>query len=782
MTGLDCSNDIVAVKDRTFHNYNYLYFINLEKWRPLAGFRVISQVFAVNIKQTLAHSPRKSDRSKSPSSAPEPGSGFKRKGFLVLGFALVALSAGVSFRYRATARGSPAPQPGQAVLLITVDTLRADALGAYGRAGAATPWMDRLAAEGLRFEDAHAHSVVTLPSHASLLSGRYPNDHGVRDNAGFRFPPDVDTLATLLKAHGYATGAFVSGFPLASRFGLGRGFDVYDDRFVDSRSGHAFFEQERSGSETVALARQWLDTQHGRPVFCWVHLYEPHFPYAPPEPLATRFRDAPYQGEVAAADAALGPLLEPILTAGGSGRTLVALTADHGESLGEHGESTHGIFAYEATLRVPLILYFPGRLKPAVVSQPARHVDLLPTVLAALGLPVPADLPGHNLLAAGGAPAADATYFEALAGTLNRGWAPLYGLIQQRLKYVDLPLPELYDLAHDPHETRNLAASEPERLQAMRRALAVLRASERPISRTAEAAETRERLGSLGYVSGRAASESHYGEQDDPKRLIALDAALQEVVGRSLQGDREGALTRCRQLVAQRPNMALSWLFLAQLERDHGDLPAAIRALRKAAALNPDDGTTLALLGSSLTQAGQAQEAAEVLARPAARPDADLEVLTTRGLALARLGRREEALAMLAKAGQLDPANGMIQVQVGTVHLMSQDSARAREAFEAALALNPGLARAHSSLGVLAAEQGALEEAKSHWRQAVAIDPREADKALAVGLLLRQRGRPAEARACLEFFLSVAPPSQFQREINQVRTLLAGSGGAARPH
>ena len=248
----------------------------------------------------------------------------------------------------------PVPVPAQAqppasrqnVLLITIDTLRADAIGAYGNARAATPWIDRLAGGGLRFDRAHAHTVLTLPSHANILSGLYPQDHGVRDNAGFRFPSGSATLATVLKERGYATAAFISAFPLDSRFGLARGFDVYDDGFLDATPHTPLLEQERRGTETVARARRWLDAHAGEPTFCWVHLYEPHSPYAASEPFGSRFPNDPYAAEVAAADAALEPLLRPLLEAGPRGRTFVVLTADHGESLGEHGEATHGVFAY----------------------------------------------------------------------------------------------------------------------------------------------------------------------------------------------------------------------------------------------------------------------------------------------------------------------------------------------------------------------------------------------------------------------------------------------------
>jgi choline-sulfatase len=639
--------------------------------------------------------------------------------------------------------------------------------------------MDRLAAGGVRFDDAHAHNVLTLPSHANLLSGRYPTDHGVRDNSGFRFPSRLATLATLLKAGGYHTGAFVSAFPLAARFGLTAGFDLYEDRFVDAQARPAFLEQQRPGSETVALAQRWIEAQGTAPFFCWLHIYEPHFPYEPPEPYASRFPGDPYHGEVATADAALGPLLEPILARGDGSHTLVVLTADHGESLGEHGEATHGIFAYEATLRVPLILYAPRLLRPRVVFEPARHVDVLPTILDALDLPVPEGLPGRSLLpVAGGASAAATTsYFEALSGQLNRGWAPLRGVIRGRRKLIDLPMVELYDLGSDPQEVKNLADSQPVRLTEMRSLLAPFRDEDQSVRRGTESAETRERLASLGYVAaGGSPGKTSYSDEDDPKRLIVLDGILQEVVSRYGAGDVSGALEKCRELVRLRPNMPLSLLSLAHLEREAGNLEAAVRALRTAAALDPEDPTTLSLLGAYLTQAGRPQEAADLLEPYARRSDPDLDLLSARGLALARLGRTQEALATFDRAREVEPENAMILVDVGTVLLLAGDGPRARAAFEQALARNPRLARAHSSLAFLAADLGRESEAREHWKQAVALDPRECEKLLALGARLA-RGRPAEARRYLELYLASAPPGSYAREKERVRQWLAG--GAA---
>jgi arylsulfatase A-like enzyme/Flp pilus assembly protein TadD len=690
---------------------------------------------------------------------------------------VLALGAAAVAAWGLLAARTPPRQAGLSVLLVTIDTLRADALGAYGNHDASTPWIDRLAKGGVRFDAAHAQNVTTFPSHANILSGRYPFDHGVRDNISFRFPPGVDTIATLLAARGYRTGAFVSAFPLASRFGLQRGFEVYDDRFVGVHSRTAFRLEERPGAETVALARRWLEAQAEHPFFCWVHVYEPHYPYDPPEPFASRFRGDPYLGEVAAADAALRPLLEPILAAGKAGRTLVVLTGDHGESLGEHGEATHGILAYEATLRVPLVLYQPRLFPPRVVSEPVQHVDLLPTILDALALSVPDGLPGRSLLplTTGASSPPRPSYFEALAGQLNRGWAPLYGVIYGRTKYIDLPIPELYDLARDPGETRNLAATRPDELQAMRARLAPLRAADRGAEPQPESADVLDRLRSLGYVSaGPSPAKERYTEDDDPKRLIALDGLLREVRGLYLAGDVKGALERCQELVRRRPQMALSLLYLAHLEREAGDLEAGVSALQRALALNPADTTTLSLLGAYLTQAGRPGEAVRLLSDPAQAPEPDPEVLRSLALALARQRRGKEAVAVLERAREIDPQNVQLLVDLGTVRLMEGEVGPAREAFEAALSENPRVARAESSLGFIDAQSGRVEPALDHLKKALALDPRECQALLALASLASRQGGTAAARPYLELFVQLAARTPCAASEDAARKRLAG--------
>jgi len=704
-----------------------------------------------------------------------PGKKGHRIARLVLPAALLcALAAALAF-YRHPIRRDP----GLSVLLVSIDTLRADALGCYGRRDAETPWIDRLAQGGVRFEQAHAHNVVTLPSHANLLSGRYPLEHGVRDNTGFRFPATQPTLATLLKAGGWHTGAFVAAFPLDSRFGLGQGFDVYDDRLAGAETTTAFLVPERTGTKTVAAAREWLEKVHGQRFFAFVHLYEPHFPYVPPEPFSSRFRSEPYHGEVAAADAALKPLLEPILTAGAAARTLVVLTSDHGESLGEHGEDTHGVFAYEATLRVPLIVYGPGIISPRTVRTPVRHIDVLPTVLDALGMTIPEDLPGRSLLPLINGRRTEPTesYLEALSSSLNRGWAPLHGVLDRDLlKYVDLPIPELYDLRHDPAERHNLAGSRPADVGRLRASLARLSAGDVGVgARVREEEAALERLRTLGYVAGaETVQKQHYTVADDPKGLIEIDRHIRDVITRYRAGDYDGAIAICEENIRRRPTMSLSYLQLAYLERMRGRLDRAIQAAKQAVDLQPLDAESISLYGAYLTEAGRHREAMAFLQPYVKNTAPDIDVLTALAMAQAHLGRRDEALATFARAREVDPSNAMVLVNAGTVYLMAGERVRARQAFEAALDIDQEVARAHNSLGVIAAEEGHVDEAVERWKRAVALDPQDYQTLFNLGTTLRKLRREAEARPYFEAYLNTAPVALEGRDMARVRSWLAG--------
>ena len=667
--------------------------------------------------------------------------------------------------------------PGLSVLLISIDTLRADAIGAYGNKSVSTPWMDRLAREGVRFEQAHAHNVVTLPSHSNILSGRYPLTHGVRDNTGFRFPQDMPTLATMLKERGFQTAAFVSAFVLDSRFGLDRGFDVYDDHTAGLDRQSPFMVPDRKAEETVSLAVRWIESHRDRPFFAFVHLYDPHFPYQPKEPYASRHRDAPYYGEVEATDAALAALLKPILDGPREGNTLVILTSDHGEALGEHGESTHGIFAYESALRVPLILRLPG-VSNRVASAPARHIDIVPTVLDALGMDVPKELPGTSLwgLALGGrAVVGFSAYFESLSTSLNQGWAPLRGMFDGRYKYIDLPLPELYDLRADPGELKNLVATEPVQLDSMRSALTRQRALDKGVKRGDEDAATIERLRALGYVGAAQAApqKDRYTAADDPKNLIAIDTRNREVITLFMAGRLEEAIALAKVNLKERPDMAGASLQLAYLERARGNLSSAVAAARRAVALKPLDAESVSLLGAYLTELGRPREAIALLEPYKKVTAPDFDVLTALGLAYAATGQVPLARETFLKARETDPSNGTALVNLGTLELMAGNRDAARAALDHALELDDSLAKAHNTLGVMAAQDGHVAEAIARWRKAVELNPNDYQTLYNLGVTLEKQGDLMAARTHFEAYLRTAPSALEAGDMARTRDWLA---------
>ncbi len=684
-----------------------------------------------------------------------------------------ALSAGAYVRF-ARSPGHFARNPDQNVLLITIDTLRADALGCTG-GRAATPNLDALAADGIRFDDAHAHAVVTLPSHTSILTGLYPFQHGVRDNTGFRLRPGIDTLATVLKRAGYATGAFVGAFPLDSRFGLTRGFDVYDDHYGETNHLVAFGIAERPAGAVVDVATRWIAGQRGK-WFAWVHVFDPHAPYRPPAPFAAQYAAHPYYGEVAYVDSALAPLLA--LARRQPRPTLIVVTGDHGEALGAHGEETHGLFAYEPTLKVPLIIDDTAQRHPfraAVTEMPARHVDIVPTVLDALSLMPPKGLPGRSLVSAleHGDRSQPASYFEALEPFFNRGWAPLTGVLVGSEKFVDLPTQELYALRNDPDEKDNLLPREAGRGAVLDARLREFDAS--PIGtsgRTQESAGTVAQMQALGYVSGSAPAKTHFTEEDDPKRLVDLDREIHRGVELFQTARPAEALEVYRDLIRKRPTMPLGYLHAGFLEWEMGRPREAIATLNQAIANGASTGELQAQLGVYLAESGSPQEAIRVLTPVTAGDSPDVDALNALGIAQSRAGRQQDALATFARVLRISPSNATAWQNCGTIHLEQHDIGAARRAFTSALALDPTLATALNGLGIVELRSGNRAGAIDAWKRAVAADPRQFDTLFNLGVTLRDSGDPADARPYFERFVETAPPAFYGRDIARVKAWL----------
>ena len=655
------------------------------------------------------------------------------------------------------------------VVLVTIDTLRYDAVGFDGNARDTTPHLDAFAAQGRVFTAAHAHNVLTLPSHTNILTGLYPYQHGVRDNSGFRLDRKVATAATLLGARGYTTGAFVSAFVLDSRYGLSRGFETYDElyRHVDVPLD---FEIEQSrGQDVVSAALAWYRARAGRRRFLWVHLYDPHAPYDPPEPFRQRFSDDPYLGEVAYADAALSPLLEAIRETRPA--PLLVVTADHGEARGDHGELTHGLFAYEATLHVPLLLWCPELVPAGRDQAPARHVDILATILDAVGAGADTKATGTSLLASRPGTRGD-SYFESLSANFNRVWAPLRGLLRDHQKYVDLPIAELYDLATDPQEKNNLAGARPDALRSLRKDLREIPAG--PVDPGPVGSAEAAKLRSLGYLSGGTARPASYGPEDDPKNRISVDRQLHEFVQLVEKGDRDSALRLAREIVAANPRMRMGYEHLAFLLREKGDLAQAVRVLEQADGMGIGGEALDCRRALILSEIGRAKEAVDVLWPYRESPDT--ETLNALGIALSEAGRGREALVTFARIQEIDPGNGLAYQNAGIALLKLDRAAEARESLQRALAIHDRNPRAWNALGVAWMRLDDPAQALDAWSKAVSYNPKQYDALYNIGLVSARTGDNARAREALERFVRTAPRREYAHDIAEVRAALAALG------
>lgn len=679
--------------------------------------------------------------------------------------------------------------PGAPVVLVSIDTLRSDRLPAYGFAGVETPAIDRLAEDGIVYERAWSHYPLTLPSHATLLTGALSPVHGVRDNVGYRLDPTaVPTLARRLRESGYRTGAAVSTYLLRSDTGLGDGFEVYDDA-VGLKRGSSLAESQRSGRETVKRAIDFLDGAQDGPPFLFLHLYEPHTPYEPPEPFASRYPE-PYLGEIAAADAVLGELLAALDRLGLYQRSLVVLVSDHGEGLGDHGEREHGILLYREALQVPLVVKLPGaRRAGSRVAAPAGLADVAPTIAAAVASPL-AGSPTTLFDLLGATPPARLFYAETFYPRIHLGWSDLASATDGSVHLVDGPDPELYDLASDPGERRNVLAER-------RRDYATLRAEvearRTPFAAPAAVdAETAARLGALGYLSAPATAAA--GPLPDPKANLDVLEDLFAAYRAQGREDWAAAVDGFTRVIAKNPGMVDAWENLAQCQQALGRPSAAESSFRRALELSGgadhvalglarlylelerwDDArrhAELALatnpaaahrvLGGAALGAGDLA-VAEKHARDALAGDPDDP--TARVLLAEvenRLGRPEAALAdvgaakaELARRPGEEPPPGLFLVEGDALARLGRGD-EAVAAFEAEIALHPRDPRAWARLSVLHAVEGRPEAAIGVLRRLVETQQSAAAYAAAVDTL-RVLGDPRSAAGLLRQALARFP-------------------------
>jgi len=634
---------------------------------------------------------------------------------------------------------APAPQR---IVLISIDTLRADHVGSYGASDARTPNLDTIAARGVRFSAAFSPVPLTLPAHATLLSGRDPHAHGVRHNSIHRLPPGVPLLAERLAGAGYATAAVIAARVLDRRFGLERGFARYDDDVAGAAPGSVGFA-ERPASEVVDAALAWLATAPER-FFLWVHLYDPHRPYAPPPGFASGFAARPYDGEIAFADAEIGRLLGAVRERWGDDGLLVVATADHGESLGEHGELTHGYSLYDATQRVPLLISGPGISPGQTIEAPVSLADVAPTILAMVGAPPLAGATGRDLGPAlrGSSLGDRAIYLETFATQLDFGWSPLLALRTDRWKLVRAPRPELYDLDVDPDEDRDLAAERPELVRELDAQLEERIASgvQAPVAAEIDAA-TREELRELGYVTGRgpvAPERLGIVGGTDPKDARGLLDALAQVQIALSRGATAEALALLRPLgdgplvAAQRAAAAIG---AGQPEEAEGDA-------RKVLALQPARDDVRLILAQALLAQGREADADAELARIGPEQIASAPWATLRlAAAAARSGDAPAAIGLLERGLGRYPGDVSLAVPLGG---LLEDAGRLEDALavrEAALRVEPGSAGLQNdvawTLALLVRDLDRAEALAESASRALPDDPAVIDT---LGAVRRARG------------------------------------------
>jgi choline-sulfatase len=660
---------------------------------------------------------------------------------VALGVSALAVAAGCSGkRSEAVARPS--------VLLVTIDTLRADHLGCYGYRAAATPTLDGLAGRGVRFAVAVAHVPLTGPSHTSILTSRTPLGHGVRDNGSYVLPATVRSVAEDFRDAGYRTGAFVSGYPLKRRFGLDRGFETYDDQLPRGKDARRTAYVERTADRTTDAALRWLDaTEPGSraPFFLWVHYFDPHAPYEAPAEFNTRAA-TPYDGEISFVDAQLARLLHRVEASSG-GPPVVLVTADHGESLGEHGEDTHGIFVYDSTLRVPLLLAGPGVPVGRVAETVARSIDVAPTLLDLAGLKAGGvGMEGRSLRAAArGESVPDLpSYAESLHPQLQYGWAPLHAWRTAQYKLIDAPRPELYDLRSDGGEAHDRAAEHPTRVEAMRRDLRHAMATTAPEAAQAVDAETAERLAALGYV-GTGGSDVAPPTGRDPKDGIGLATRLGRNGMTVARTEPLKAIPELTALLKEDPGMLVARRTRAVAYEAAGQYDGAIRDLRdleKRGALTAEDAV---VLGDNLRLAGHPKEAAEVLERTARQNPKFAQPWLSLAAVLIAERKLDRAADAYQKVLEIDPDHTEARRGLGDLALIQGDLDAAAKHYARVLELDSSDVGALTKLGVVKVRTGRTDEAIALFRQAVEGQPRNGEALLYLAGALASTGRPAEA-------------------------------------
>jgi arylsulfatase A-like enzyme/predicted Zn-dependent protease len=674
------------------------------------------------------------------------------------------------------------------VILITVDTLRADKVGCYGNPLVRTPTMDAFAAKGIRFEDCISQTPLTLPSHTTIFTGTLPIYHGVRDNGGFVVPAELETMAEAFKAKGYRTAAFVAAYVLDSKWGLNQGFDTYFDKFDLSRFERiSLGEVQRPANEVMDEALAWLDKNKDGKFFAWIHLYDPHTPYEPPEPFKSEYARNPYLGEIAFADSQLARLSEFVDGQGLRDRLFLVLAADHGESLGEHRESTHGFFIYQAALHVPLIVVTPFKRLQGVVSPgTVGLVDVMPTVCEMAGIPTPAAVQGKSLVPSffsPGAAAARLAYSETYYPRYHYGWSELRSFQDGRFKLILAPVPELYDLGKDPGEEKNLVYIEKNAYEDLSaRAAAQMEAAGRnalevDLKKVDE--ETREKLAALGYVGSFTGSSKLPGQKlADPKDKIGIFNDLSRAREYGLGGHADEAIKTIQAIIAEDPTIGDAHFSLGNVLYKAKRFPEAAEAFKKALELKPDDSFAAINVANCYQAMGRYDEAEKFILDDIAKGFEDSQLYFLLGNIKVHHGQPDKAIPYFEKCLEGNPRSASAQNALGAVYLNRDgagDLARAEERLAAAAAINPTLMSLRYNMAQVREKQGRLDEAADLYLQEIRDAPKSYKALYNLSRVYRQMGREDEELETLRKTIDIEP--EFPLPYLHVARILLRRGG-----
>ncbi|MBK5258388.1 MAG: sulfatase-like hydrolase/transferase [Thermoanaerobaculia bacterium] len=646
------------------------------------------------------------------------------------------------------------------VIVISIDTLRADHLPAYGYKGVETPNFDTFRRDAILYRNAYSHVPLTLPSHVSLLTGLLPPDHGVRNNIGFTFDGSKhETIPSLLKKNGYATGAAVSSWVLRGSTGIGSVFDSYDDRIAVNETVAAGLVQ-RDGAKTIAIAEQWIAQRNDAPFFFLLHLFEPHSPYTPPEPFRSRY--TPYDGEIAVTDALLGRFFESLRTAGVYDRALIILLSDHGEGLGDHGEDEHGIFLYREALHVPLLLKLPGKaLANTSVDAPAQLIDVLPTIASITGARIPPAIQGTSLLEIAKKPARR-IFSESLYPRIHLGWSDLRSLVDDEFHYIDAPRAELF-AASDTAERANVVDGNRRVVAGMRNDLAIF-SREMPVIGTIDPEEAK-KLAALGYLSSSSSGTS--GPLPDPKDHITELTMMKEAAGLEGAGRIAEARAKYLAIIERNPRLTDAWTMLGRLYEMSGQLDDAVRTYRRAIQIAPSLAGEFALsLANVFLMMNKPDDAAA---------HARVGLATNRGNAHILLGRAAlakndlaDALreAKLAKESfSYEPAAMVLEAQILTKQQkLSEALAEVNRALETARAGGIAVpALLHYVRGDLLARMNRIDDAIAAFNEEIRLYPRDRQAYANLAVIYLLTGRRDEAQATMRRLVAANPsPASYE--------------------